>query len=68
MGQRNEEEAHCCHFGCEERAEFVIYGSSRHFEDTTEACVKHVGELLGTPAWLEENNTHWTVCLVGDSM
>ncbi len=47
--------AHCCADGCSERAEFGIYGSSGHPDDATETCMAHVGQLLGTPIWLEHD-------------
>ena len=46
---------------CTLKADFGIYGGSGHFEDVTEACENHVGELLGSPDWLEKDNTEWTV-------
>ena len=52
---------HCCIIECDKNAEYGIYGGSRHFEDVTEACEDHVGALLGTPDWLKQNNTEWTV-------
>ncbi len=52
---------YCCENTCEKDAEFSIHGSSGHFEDVTETCEEHVGELLGTPMWLEKENSHWLV-------
>ena len=52
---------YCCHMTCFRNAEFGIYGSSGHFEDVTETCVRHVGALLGTPTWLPKMNDHWVV-------
>ncbi|KKL24380.1 hypothetical protein LCGC14_2415890 [marine sediment metagenome] len=51
-------EPYCCEQSCSKDAEFGIYGSSGHFEDVTETCVRHVGALLGTPTWLPKMNDH----------
>lgn len=55
---------HCCDPDCDRPAEFGIYGESGHPEDVTEACVAHVGELLGTPQWLPGHNLSWTVAVI----
>lgn len=54
----------CCVIGCGKPAEFEIAGGSGHFEDFTHACEDHVGELLGTPDWLDEENREWTVTVM----
>ena len=58
---RADDKPYCCYILCFKNAEFGIYGSSGHFEDVTETCVKHVGALLGTPTWLKVENDHWVV-------
>ncbi len=50
----------CCVWECPKEAEFEIQGL-HHFEDQTDACTEHVGELLGTPDWLSKDNTEWSV-------
>jgi len=56
----------CCDLWCMNSAEFEIVGGSGHFEDQTLACEVHVGSLLGTPDWLDRENTEWIVVpLVG---
>jgi hypothetical protein len=60
-------QSHCCYLGCNKLAEFGIYGAPAHFEDVTEACSKHVGELLGTPLWKTQPNTHWVIYPLKDA-
>ena len=51
----------CCDLWCMEPAEFEITGGSGHFEDGTYACEVHVGSLLGTPDWFDQENREWIV-------
>ena len=37
---------HCCFFGCPENAEFDIQPNDETREQDTQACEKHVGQLL----------------------
>ena len=51
----------CCDLWCMDPAEFEINGGSGHFEDNTHACEAHVGSLLGTSDWLDQENREWIV-------
>ncbi len=51
----------CCDLWCMNPAEFEITGGSGHFEDNTHACETHVGSLLGTPEWLDQENREWII-------
>jgi hypothetical protein len=55
----------CCLAPCDQPAAYQIIGESNHPDDMTEACVDHVGALLGTPDWLQVDNRAWTVVLLG---
>lgn len=55
----------CCIMDCDKEADFEIYGESKHPDDATEACEDHVGALLGSPAWLKNQNQSWTVVFLG---
>ena len=61
-------EEKCCHMDCNEIGIFEIKGvDSDSLEDITYGCEEHVGELLGTPADCEIENTQWIINFIGVS-
>jgi hypothetical protein len=39
---------HCCKVGCADAAAFEIVHLTGNYEDTTDSCLTHVGDLLGS--------------------
>lgn len=58
------DERYCCTIDCPRSAEFAIYGESGFPDDHTDACVDHVGSLLGTPIDAPGDNRSWRVVLI----
>ncbi len=62
-------ERYCCYIdpctdeGCKAKVDFLITGQAG-FEDTTDACERHVGLLLGTPMWAKNENQCWDIEVV----
>jgi len=55
----------CCQLECEKEAECYIVGNLNNGVDNdTHACTDHVGELLGTPDFLENENTEWVISVI----
>ena len=53
---------YCCESECDSEADFYIVGNLNNgMDNDTHACWQHVGGLLGTPAFLTEANTEWSV-------
>jgi hypothetical protein len=57
----------CCEWDCESEAAFHIQGGSGHPDDNTDSCEAHVGVMLGTPDWAQNDNTWWDVSLIPES-
>lgn len=52
----------CCQWDCEKEADFLIVGNLNNgMDNDTHSCEEHVGEMLGTPDFLKEDNTEWVV-------
>jgi hypothetical protein len=57
----------CCVIGCDLEADVVIIGNlNAGFDNDTYSCFAHVGDLLGTPDYLDGENTSWDVSVVPD--
>ena len=66
--------SHCLYISeteeaCRKKAEFEILGMPSPkdpYSDITQACLNHVGHLLGTPEGAIENESWLVIPLVGD--
>ncbi len=59
---------YCCQWECEKEANFYIVGNLNNGVDNdTHACGEHIGEMLGTPDFLTEDNTEWVISPIPES-
>lgn len=59
---------YCCQWDCEKEAACYIVGNLNNGVDNdTQSCEEHVGELLGTPDFLTENNAEWVISFIPES-
>ena len=67
-GKRRFPGLYCCQWECEKEANFLIVGNLNNgMDNDTHACTNHVVELLGTPDFLEGENTEWNVSFVPEA-
>ncbi len=46
---KTKDKPHCCEMTCGQDAEYGIWPvPAENYEDTTETCARHIGDLLGT--------------------
>ncbi len=58
----------CCDPDCPEEAEYLVIGNLNNgMDNDTHACTNHVGSMLGTPDFLQGENSEWSVSLIPET-